>query len=114
MRIATLKQKVVDEDVIRKNLAHFRRNNPLWHNEIAPAFAPAIFSLQTTRKQNKVKQSVLLAVLISPHSRNLMPARDRHKGKRGTNGPKPKNRDCNFRGIKREIPRDQPRTGSRV
>ena len=34
-----LKQKAVNEDVIRKNLAHFKRNNPLWQNEIAPAFA---------------------------------------------------------------------------
>jgi hypothetical protein len=34
-----LKQKAVDEDSIRKNLAHFKRNNPLWQNEIAPAFA---------------------------------------------------------------------------
>jgi hypothetical protein len=34
-----LEQKTVNEDVIRKNLAHFKRNNPLWQNEIAPAFA---------------------------------------------------------------------------
>jgi hypothetical protein len=39
--------ELIDEEKVRKNLANFKRNNPLWSNELAPRLKPLLVEPET-------------------------------------------------------------------